>query len=202
MIARLTGKLVDSSLEEVIVDVGGVGYQVFVPVGTPGRAKRDEAGHVTLSIYTAVREDAIQLYGFADEQEKRVYTKLISVSGIGPRIGLSVLSALSVAEVVAAVRDDDLKAFTQVSGVGKKTGQRLLLELKNAFDDLQDLAAAPNIVPAGGGAFDDLRSALVNLGYKAPIVEDVISQLDPEGDASLEHLIRRALQMLRSNDGA
>lgn len=204
MIARLTGKLVSIGLDEVVVDVRGVGYHVHVPVGTQGRVKPDDEGLVTLTIHTAVREDAIQLFGFASEQEKAVYRKLISVSGVGPRLGLNVLSDLSVSEIVGAIRSEDFRPFTRVSGIGKKTAQRLLLELRNAFDDLPvalDVAAA--VTPPGGTdatVLDDLRSALVNLQYHPTVIESVIPQIAPLADEGedLQALVRQALKLLRS----
>lgn len=203
MIARLTGKLHELALDEVVIDVGGVGYHVHVPIGTSQRATRDEDGNVSLTVYTAVREDAIQLFGFASEREKTVYRKLISVSGVGPRIGLNVLSGLSVEEIVAAVRAEDYRPLTQVNGIGKKTAQRLLLELRTAFDDLPvapDARAGQSAPVPEGTAIDDVRSALMNLGYQPNVVENVIERLAPLADDEepAEALVRKALKLLRS----
>jgi Holliday junction DNA helicase RuvA len=199
VIARLTGHIHPLGLDEIILDVGGVGYHVHVPIGTPQRVKPDEEGRTTLSVYTAVREDAIQLFGFASEQEKAVYQKLISVSGIGPRTGLNVLSELSVAEVVKAVRSEDRAAFKRVSGIGNKTAQRLLLELQNAFDDLPtSIAIEPHVEGPADEVMEDLRSGLTNLGYKPNELEPVIEQLRTEAEGQeLSDLMRRALKILR-----
>lgn len=202
MIARLIGHLHPLGLDEVVIDVGGVGFHVHVPLGTAGRVTSAEDGRVTLLIHTAVREDAIQLFGFATPQEKAVYRKLIGVSGIGPKLGLSVLSDLSVNEVVNAVRGDDFQTFTRVSGIGKKTAQRLVLELANAFDDLPvHLALTPHVVPHAGDdtPVDDLRSALLNLEYRPAAIEQVIGQLGPidPDDDDFQSLLRRALKLMR-----
>ncbi len=202
MIARLTGHLHPLGIDEVVLDVGGVGYQVHVPVGTAGRVRPREDGRVMLYVYTAVREDAIQLFGFATEQEKAVYKKLISVSGVGPKLGLSVLSDLSVNEVVGAVRANDFPTFTRVTGIGKKTAQRLVLELSNAFDDLPaHLELAPGVLTHRDdeGALADLRSALANLEYKPATIDHVLAQFDPveSADDDLDTLLRRALKLLR-----
>jgi Holliday junction DNA helicase RuvA len=200
VIARLTGRIHPLGLDEIVVEVGGVGYHVHVPIGTPQRVKPDDEGHITLSIHTAVREDAIQLFGFATEQDKAVYKKLIGVSGIGPRTGLNVLSELSVNEVVKAVASEDKAAFKRVSGIGNKTAQRLLLELQNAFDDLPvSVSVEPHVEsPEDQATLADLRSGLTNLGYKPNEFEPVIDQLleDVEGQ-NLDVLMRRALKILR-----
>lgn len=202
MIARLTGRIHPLGLDEIVVEVGGVGYHVHVPIGTPQRVQADERGESTLSIHTAVREDAIQLFGFATEQDKAVYQKLIGVSGIGPRTGLNVLSELTVQEVVRAVASEDKAAFKRVSGIGNKTAQRLLLELQNAFDDLPvSLSVEPHVEsPEDQALVADLRSALSNLGYKSTEFEPVIDQLLDDGgddDRDFDLLIRRALNILK-----
>ncbi len=202
MIARLTGKLHELGLDEVVLDVRGVGYHVHVPIGTAQRAPRDDDGNVSLLVYTAVREDAIQLFGFASTDEKAVYKKLISVSGVGPKIGLNVLSSLSVSEVVSAVRADDYKPLTAVSGIGKKTAQRLVLELRNAFDDLaisSGTQVAPP-VPSDGGTIDDVRAALLGLEYQPAVIEGILPELAPLAEAgeAAEALVRKALKMLRN----
>ncbi len=199
MIARLTGVMEPVSLDVVIVDVGGVGYQVHVPAGTPGRLKPNDAGAISLTVYTSVREDAIQLFGFATAAERSVFEELIAVSGVGPRTGLSVLSTLSVPEIVQAVAADDIAQFTRVSGIGKKTAQRLLLELKNKFKSLpQDLQ--PHVQVADEGAKElaaDLASALANLGYKPNAVDKVIDKLELSADdeRSFEELLRESLKI-------
>lgn len=197
MIARLTGHYSELTIDQAIIDVAGVGYHVLVPIGTRARLVSDEHGRVTLSVHTHVREDAIQLFGFASERDKLVFNKLTSVKGVGPKIALAVLSELTVSEVVTAVQRDDLARFTNVSGIGKKTAQRLLLELKNAFTDLA-LVIETGEVSRDVPAADDCRSALLNLGYKPAVVDDVIDRVLAEDDApdDVEPLLRRALQLL------
>lgn len=202
MIARLVGHLHPLTLDEVIVDVGGVGYHVHVPVGTAGRVRPLEDGRVMLLVHTSVREDAIQLFGFASEQEKAIYRRLIGVSGVGPKLGLAVLSDLSASEVVNAVRSNDFQPFTRVSGVGKKTAQRLVLELTNKFDDLPGfIEATPHVVRASqdSKALDDLRSALTNLEYKPAAIDQVLDELRPAASEAddFQTLLRQALKLLR-----
>lgn len=200
MIARLIGHLHVLGLDEAIVDVGGVGYHVFLPVGTAARVQTLDDGRAMLLIHTSVREDAIQLFGFATETEKALYRKLIAVSGVGPKLGLSVLSGLDASELVRAIQSADVQAFTRVKGVGKKTAQRLVLELANALADLPS-DFTPAVVAPGEPPqlLDDLRSALTNLDYKPPEIERVIAELQP---VSAEHddmqsLLRRAFKLLR-----
>lgn len=198
MIARLKGQLHLLSLNSIIVDVNGVGYHVQVPVGTPGRIKPGDDGDVSIHIHTSVREDAITLYGFATAEEKRLFTKLTSVSGIGPKLGLAVLSDLNPSEFIRAVRNSDVKALKQVSGIGKKTAQRVILEMKSSVDEFEFAELAPAETAKAGGAADDLRSALVNLGYADAEVDGVVSVMadDLDDGAELEPLIRDAIKML------
>lgn len=199
MIARLTGKIEPMGVDQVILDVRGVGYEVWVPVGTPGRAQPNDDGDVSLTIYTSVREDAIQLFGFATATERAVFEELINVSGVGPKTGLNVLSTLTVPEIVQAVAADDIPQFTRVSGIGKKTAQRLLLELKNRFKDLP-AAMQPHVegpAAAADARAADLASALLNLGYKGATVDKVIDKLELEADdeRTFEVLLRESLKL-------
>jgi Holliday junction DNA helicase RuvA len=199
MIASLKGQIHVLSLDSVIVDVGGVGYHVHVPVGTPGRIAPHGDGRVSFHVHTSVREDAITLFGFATFEEKRLFTRLISVSGIGPKLGLAVLSELNPSEFIRAVRNSDVKALQQVSGIGKKTAQRMILELKSAVDDFDFAELAPADPSAPGSMADDLRSALANLGYGDHAIEEVVGDMKGslENAADLEPLLREALKMLR-----
>lgn len=198
MIARLTGKLQPLSLSSIIVDVHGVGYHVQVPLGTPGRIEKSADGEVSIHIHTAVREDAITLYGFATTEEKRLFSKLTSVSGIGPKLGLAVLSDLNPSEFIRAVRNSDIKALKQVSGIGKKTAQRVILEMKSSVDDFDFAEFVPAEASANGGIADDLRSALANLGYADKEVDGVVGVMgdDLQDSDDLEPLLREALKML------
>lgn len=196
MIAHLTGTILVAELELIVLDVRGVGYEVHVPIGTAGRLKKDEAGRVSLWIHTSVREDAIQLYGFARRDDRRLFRRLTNVNGIGPKIGLATLSELSPSEVVGAVHQEDVKTFTRVSGIGKKTAQRIILELKNGLDDFA--VVAPDFEAAAGDRHNDLRSALLNLGFQSAIIATVLDEIDGEfdDDAPMDVLLRRALKML------
>ncbi len=196
MIAHLSGRILHASLDWLILSVGGVGYEVHVPVGTTGKLQPEPGADVHLWIHTSVREDAIQLFGFPSDEELRLFRELLSVNGVGPRLGLSVLSDLSPMEVVAAVHNDDVNTLTRVSGIGKKTAQRMILELKSRLTDFAwspDLSSAPQ-----GAVFDDLRSALSNLGFPAGKIDDVLPRLKAETAAQedLDGLLREALKML------
>lgn len=196
MIAHLRGTILASELESLVLDVQGVGYEVHVPLGTQGRLNPSPDGQVSLWIHTSVREDAIQLYGFATADDRRLFQRLINVNGVGPRIGLATLSELSPGEVVTAVQREEINTFTRVSGIGKKTAQRLILELKSALDDLMILPTAPAGAPSGFQ--NDLRSALTNLGFQSSQIDSVILKLEKEdlGEEPIEALLRRSLKML------
>ncbi len=198
MIAHLTGTLLLAELEMIVVDVNGVGYEVHVPAGSAGRLSEDQQGRVALWIHTSVREDAIQLYGFPRRDDRRLFQRLTSVNGIGPRTALATLSELSPSEVVRAVAGEDIKTFTRVSGIGKKTAQRLILELKNKLDDLGVDATASAVAAQQGGPHDELRSALLNLGFQSSTIDGVLSKVAEEAsdDEPMEALLRRALKMV------
>jgi len=199
MIASLKGHLHILSLNALIVDVNGVGYHLHVPIGTAGRVQPEADGRVSFHIHTSVREDAISLYGFATYEEKRLFMRLTSVSGIGPKMGLAVLSGLSPSDFIRAVRNSDVKALTQISGVGKKTAQRIILELKSAVDDFDFAELAPPERGVQSDMAEDLRSALENLGYRENDVEQTLADMQGsiENAADLEALLREALKMLR-----
>ena len=198
MIARLTGRLLDKQPNRIVVDVGGVGYDVAVPLST--FYTLGEAGApVSLRIHTHVREDAIALFGFATALELLLFERLIGVSGIGPKVALSVLSGIEPEELVRAVRTQDTARLTAIPGVGKKTAERIGLELKDRLPHaLVGAAGAP--VPAGeagGGLRDDLLSALVNLGYHRAAAEKAIDRVvtRPE-QGSFEENLRAVLKSL------
>jgi holliday junction DNA helicase RuvA len=198
MVAHLTGELLGHGLDRLILDVMGVGYEVSVPLGTQGRIKPREDGRVSLHIHTSVREDAIQLFGFATMEEKRTFDKLISVSGVGPKMALSILSMLSPAELVRALEGNDVKALTKISGVGLKTAQRMILELKGRTDGLTLDAISPTQSPKNL-LLEDLRSALGNLGYKPETVDPIVEILkDKISDTTkVDDLLREAFKLLR-----
>jgi Holliday junction DNA helicase RuvA len=178
MIARLKGTLVEKSPSRILLDVGGVGYDVLVPLST--YYGLGEAGSaLTLRVHTHVREDVIALYGFASALEQDLFERLIGVSGIGPKLALAVLSGIDPPELVRAIRAQDVARLTKIPGIGRKTAERIGLELK----DRMPAAAAGQPEPPrtnGDARRDDLLSALMNLGYPRPAAEKAI-------DAALKH---------------
>jgi Holliday junction DNA helicase RuvA len=196
VIAHLSGMLVEKHLQRLIVDVGGVGYDVLVPLSTM-YAIGDPGARVALRIHTHVREDALQLFGFATTLEQQLFEKLISVSGIGPKLGLSVLSGIEPEELVRAIRTGDVARLTRIPGVGKKTAERLVVELKDRLPQTDTVSPdAPAAVP-GDDVRDDLLSALVNLGYPRASVEKTVEKvLQAADDRSFEPLLRATLKLL------
>lgn len=194
MIAHLSGTLHEKHLQRLIVDVGGVGYDVVVPLSTM-YAIGDPGSRVALRIYTHVREDALQLFGFATTLEQSLFERLISVSGIGPKVALSVLSGIEPAELTRAIRSSDLARLTRIPGVGKKTAERIVLELKDRLPDAGVAETAPS--KPGDDVRDDLLSALVNLGYQQSTVEKTVDKvLAAAEDRSFEPLLRATLKLL------
>ena len=198
MIAMLTGKLAQQSLDRIVIDVQGVGYGVFVPIGTTGRLKPQEDERVTVYIHTHVREDALMLFGFASQEERHVFEKLIGVTGVGAKLALAILSALGPMDLVQAVETNDVKALTNVSGIGKKTAQRLILELKSRIDDFTLDAISPS-QSAQSQLTEDLKSALKNMGIDANVIDTLIEQLaeDIAANVDIGELIRKAFRLLR-----
>lgn len=201
MIAFLRGKLLEKSANTVIVDVGGVGYEVHVPLST--FYELGEPGYdVALKIHTIVREDSISLYGFMTSHEREIFTLLISVSGIGPKSALSALSGMSADEMIAAIRDNNIARLTAIPGVGKKTAERLVVELKDKVKTIDKAAAKGSPSHSGdestpSGAIEDAVSALVNLGYQRQAAEKAVNKSAQEGtELEVQKLLRRALQLL------
>jgi holliday junction DNA helicase RuvA len=195
VIAHLSGELLEKNVQRLVIEVGGVGYEVLVPlstlyaVGEPGQ-------RVALRIHTRVTEEAIQLFGFQTSLEQQLFERLISVSGIGPKIALSALSGIEPAELVRAVRQGDVARLTRIPGIGRKTAERVVLELK---DRLPDVAAADQVeaVPAGESIKDDVLSALVNLGYQRAVVEKTVEKVTRGSAAGdFEPLLREVLREL------
>lgn len=190
MIGALRGTLHEKTPEYVIVDVGGVGYKVFLPL--PAFYEIGERGdEVQLRIYTHVRDDVLQLYGFKDLPQQRLFEHLISVAGIGPKLALTILSGMEVEVLTAAIAEGDIARLSTTPGVGKKTAERMALELKDKVEDLAPAAAA------GGprGIRHDVLSALENLGYRP---RDAHRALDKVQDpaAGFEDLLRQTLRVL------
>ncbi len=196
MIARLAGKLLDTGDGFAIVDAGGVGYLVHLSRLTlSSLPARGEA--VALRVFTHVREDALDLFGFATEEEEAVFRALIDVKGVGPRAAQNILSGIEARELAQAVASGDVVRLTKVPGIGKKTAERLVVELK---DKLLALARAGGEAPVAveADAQEQLRAALVNLGYKPPQAEGAVEALREEAEGkALDVLLREALKRLR-----
>jgi Holliday junction DNA helicase RuvA len=196
MIAHLRGKLIHKQPGQAIVEAAGVGYDVTISVPT-FTALPSIAAEVALHIHTQVREDQIALFGFLERDEKRLFERLITVSGVGPKLAITLLSGLSADRVVQAIRAQDHAQLTRIPGVGKKLAERLVVELK---DKLNDFAVAPAHVTVQGAAVDDVLSALVNLGYQRPAAEKAIEQAVAKDKAlagDFEGLFRGALKLIR-----
>lgn len=186
MIASLRGKLISKRLNSLIVDVNGVGYSVQVPL-TLLSSIPDEGIDVFLYIYTYVRQDVIQLYGFQTEDEKRIFTTLIGISGIGPKIALNILSTIPSDNFYSAINSENVDVLCRVPGLGKKTAHRLILELKEKL---------PSIKEKKDTIYDDTLSALVNLGYKRNIAQNALEKAYSSGSRDIESLLRESLKYL------
>jgi len=188
VIGRLRGQLIEKAPGQVLIDIQGVGYRVFVAVPT-WSAIPDPGGEVVLDVYTHVREDAIQLYGFSTRLERTVFERLTQVSGIGPRLALTILSGSTVEDLVSSIQRGDLARLTSIPGVGKKTAERILLELRDKLR--QAVGEGPS------GSEGDVVSALENLGYNRGQVEGAMRRALGGGpDPGFEELFRRTLQIL------
>src|ERR1700730_3393270 len=181
MIGQLRGRLTDKRPSQVLVDVGGVGYIVQVPLSTYA-ALGELHTEVTLLIHTHVREDALSLYGFLASREKHLFEMLLSASGVGPSLALKILSGMSVEELVPAIRGSDLARLTKIPGVGRKTAERIVVELRDKLEAVTVEVARPTASsPAGIDA--DVGSALVNLGYEARGAESAVEDARRENGA-------------------
>lgn len=200
MIGQLRGRLADKRPNQVLVDVGGVGYLVQVPLSTFA-ALGELHNEVTLLIHTHVREDALALYGFLSSREKHFFEMLISASGVGPSLALKILSGMSVEELVPAIRGGDLARLTRIPGVGRKTAERMVVELKDKLETVAVEAEKPAVASAAG-VEADVVSALVNLGYDARGAESAVAEGKREvGTKDFEKLLRVALQVLSAPKG-
>jgi Holliday junction DNA helicase RuvA len=198
VIAFLRGRIIDKHPNRLIVDVQGVGYDVHVPLSTYYDVG-DEGEDVMLRVHTHVREDALLLYGFLTVLEQQVFERLIGISGIGPKLAIAVLSGIDARELIGAVQRSDLARLTAIPGIGKKTAERIVLELRDRLKQL----AAPQAAGAASSASpadrvrDDLVSALVNLGYHRPQAENTVeSALKSDPDLGFEQALRRVLKDL------
>jgi Holliday junction DNA helicase RuvA len=198
MIASLRGRVLDKQPNKIVVDVQGVGYELHVPLSTYYDVG-DEGSEVTLRVHTHVREDALQLYGFLTPLEQQVFERLIGISGIGPKLAIAVLSGSDTRELVDAVQRADVVRLTRIPGIGKKTAERIVLELKERFAELAVPAGigAPAAPAEGDRLRDDLLSALQNLGYHRPLAEKAVdATLTSSTARTFEDALRAALREL------
>lgn len=197
MIALLRGILIEKSPNQAIVDAGGVGYDVTVPISTYSSLPNSGA-EVVLRIHTHVREDAIALFGFATSDEKQVFEKLIGVSGIGPKLGVTILSGLAAPDLIRAIRNGEVERLVRIPGVGKKTAERMILELKDKLAAPAPADGARPEEPALSDVDRDVLSALLNLGCARPMAESAVRKALAAGAADkFEPLFRRALEFVR-----
>ncbi len=187
MIASLRGKLISKKPDSIIIDVLGVGYLVHVPLNIFSYIN-DINGEVFLHIHTHVREDALILYGFSSEEEKKIFSTLINISGIGPKIALNILSTISLSDFHNAIYNEDVAFLCRVPGLGKKTAQRLILELREKLPALT--------IKDKESIFDDALSALVNLGYKKNTAQEALEKAYNNGIRDIASLLKEALKYL------
>ena len=206
MIAHLRGSLLSKTPGSCIVECAGVGYEVAISVPTfsalpePPTARDLRSQDVQLHIYTQVREDTLALFGFPEIREKRLFEKLITVSGVGPRLALTILSGLSAEQTIAAIRAQDHAALTRIPGVGKRLSERLAVELKEKLDDLAAAAPVESKESRSAPAADDVLSALVNLGYQRASAQKALESAlarDADAGSTFDRLFRAALPLIR-----
>ena len=202
MISKLTGKLDQKQPNTIIIDVGGVGYEVIIPVSTFYELG-EPGSDVSLRIHTNVREDAIQLFGFWTAREKELFLRLTSVSGIGPKLAITMLSGMAAAELISAIRNNDIARLTTVPGVGRKTAERLVVELRDKLAKMTFEEGEPELVAARTAGSDeeaireDTAAALMSLGYPKAVAEKAVaSALREEGARTIQAVLKRALKRL------
>jgi holliday junction DNA helicase RuvA len=200
VIAHLRGRIFEKHPNRLVLDVNGVGYDVFVPLST-FYGLGEPGAETALRVHTHVREDALVLYGFATLLEQELFERLIGVSGIGPKVALAVLSGIEPLDLIRAIERGDLARLTAIPGVGKKTSERIVLELKDRLPRAPVAAVAAGVAPPESSTQrDDVLSALVNLGYHRPLaekaVEAAINTLGPASDAGFERMLKQALREL------
>ena len=186
MIGSLRGKILYKHSDSILVETGGVGYQVNIPLSTIS-ALPDEGKEVFLHTYTHVREDALQLFGFTSEEEKRIFVTLLGITGIGPKMALNILSGISHNDLFQAIEKEDVALLCRVPGLGKKTAHRLILELKEKL---------PSPAKAVDKVFEDTLSALVNLGYRKSVAQEALEKAYKKGIKDIEGLLRESLKYL------
>jgi len=195
VIAHISGILAQKIPGEAIIDVGGIGYQVFIPLnvfyGLP-----EIGAAVTLQIYTHVREDALQLFGFQDPAEKQLFLLLLGVSGIGPKLAVNILSGIPTQELSRALKEGDQVRLVAIPGVGRKLAERMIVELKDRFATLAPAGAESAKADGSSQLLLDAVSALVNLGYKRPEAEKMVREVLKKGDPSLENVLKETLRRM------
>jgi Holliday junction DNA helicase RuvA len=195
VIARITGRLLEKHPSRAIVDVNGVGYDVQIPLSTfynLGEPGTD----VTLRVHTHVREDALALFGFGTPLELQLFERLIGVNGVGPKLALAVLSGIEPPDLVGAIRAQDIVRLTRIPGIGKKTAERISLELRDKLPASIALAGATSPAVAGDGLRDDVISALLNLGYQRAAAEKAVGAVMTDGADAFEPALKKSLKAL------
>ena len=199
MIGHLCGLLLSKSPNQVVVECGGVGYDVAISVATFS-ALPNEGAETKLHIYTRVAEDQLALYGFSELTEKRIFEKLLTISGIGPKLAITVLSGISAERLVGAIRAGDHATLTKIPGIGKKTAERVVLELKDKLEDMVGMVPGSASITAPLGAIEeDVLSALINLGYPRPAAQKAVETAARDASVSgdFEKLFRAAMNVVR-----
>jgi Holliday junction DNA helicase RuvA len=199
VIAYLRGQILSKAPNAVVLDCNGVGYELAISVATYTEL-RDLGAEARLHVHTHVREDALLLFGFAEAAEKRLFEKLLTISGIGPKLAITVLSGISAERLVGAIRSGDHATLTKIPGIGKKTAERVVLELKDKLDDMAGvLTPQPDAPPSLGAAADDVLSALINLGYPRAVAQKAVEAAAKDASVSgdFERLFRAAMGVMR-----
>lgn len=197
MIAILRGFLVYKSIDHIIIDVGGIGYRVFIPLSTYYSLPED--GEIKIYTHTHVREDALSLYGFLTREEKELFATLITISGVGPKLAVNILSHIPVADLKHAIAGGDVARLSSLPGIGKKTAERLILELRDKlksaeFDRPQEKTSSFGLKTEN--LLNDVISAMVNLGYKENQARKVLENMELAPDATMEDTLKGALKLL------
>lgn len=204
MIAHLSGKLLLKGATSVVIDISGVGYEVTIPLSTAYELG-ETGSDVSLRIYTHVREEALQLYGFQTGRERELFTLLISVSGIGTKSAIAMLSSMNADEIAGAIRTNNLARLTSVPGIGRKTAERLVIELRDKILQISSPALDETIAAGNGKAqkpsldtvYDDALEALISLGYAKPVADRALkTAMSDGGEISVQALLRRSLRNL------
>jgi Holliday junction DNA helicase RuvA len=199
VIAHLRGRIFAKTPNSVILDCNGVGYELAISVATYTEIGEPGA-EASLHVHTHVREDALALFGFAELTEKRLFEKLLTISGIGPKLAITVLSGISAERLVAAIRAQDHATLTKIPGIGKKTAERVVLELKDKLDDMKAAAVAgEQPAPSLGAVADDVLSALVNLGYPRPAAQKAVEAAAKDANSArdFEALFRASMSAIK-----